>query len=384
MRNFRLPLTIFSLIFFVSPSVMADDEKPFLKPPKVFTQEIGPEYQKETRKFQGIPSLARSPKGRLWAVWYASPTGGEDQNNYVVAVTSGDDGKTWSENSVIIDPDKTGPVRAYDPEIWLDPDGRLWLFWAQAIAHDGTVAGVWAITTDTPDVENPKWSAPRRLTDGVMMCKPTVLSTGEWILPASTWRKTDNSARAVVSTDHGKSWEVRGASHVPQKMRAFDEHMIVERKDGSLWMLIRSNTGTLLESTSTDRGKTWTTAKPSHIAHPSARFFLRRLASGHLLLVKHHDTTKRNKLTAQISKNDGLTWSPGLLLDERSTISYPDGVQAEDGSIYIIYDRNRTTDRQIFMAVFTEDDITNEKPGDTTRLRVLINQVAMPGQGSSN
>ncbi len=369
---------------FITSSTWAAEDKPFLESPKVHTQKIGDEYRKETRKFQGIPSLARSPNGRIWAVWYASPTGGEDQNNYVVAVSSGDDGKSWSENSVVIDPDQTGPVRAYDPELWLDPDGRLWLFWAQAIAHDGTIAGVWAITTENPDGEHPEWSEPRRLTDGVMMCKPTVLSTGEWILPASTWRKTDNSARVVVSTDHGKTWTVRGGCQVPPKMRAFDEHMIVERQDGSLWMLIRSNTGTLLESVSTDRGKTWPIAKPSHIEHPSARFFIRRLASGKLLLVKHHNTKKRNMLTAQLSDDEGQTWSPGLLLDERSTISYPDGVQAEDGQIYMIYDRNRTTDRQIYMAVFTEKDITKQTPGDATRLRVLINQVGNSTQGSSD
>ena len=27
-----------------------------------------------TRSFQGIPSLAITPEGRLWAVWYAGPT----------------------------------------------------------------------------------------------------------------------------------------------------------------------------------------------------------------------------------------------------------------------------------------------------------------------
>jgi hypothetical protein len=108
----------------------AQDDRSFLKPPRVVTAEPGREYQIGSCKFQGIPSLARSPKGRLWAVWYASPSGGEDQNNYVVAVTSGDDGRAWSEAVLAIDPDREGPVRAFDPEIWLDPNGKLWLFYA--------------------------------------------------------------------------------------------------------------------------------------------------------------------------------------------------------------------------------------------------------------
>jgi predicted neuraminidase len=351
------------------------EDRPFLEPPQVITASPGPEYRAESRKFQGIPSLARAPKGRLWAVWYASRSGGEDRNNYVVAATSGDDGRTWNDAALAIDPDGKGPVRAFDPQAWLAPDGRLWLFWAQAVGHDGTVAGVWTITTEDPDSPAPRWSGPRRLTDGVMMGKPLVLSSGEWVLPASTWRKTDHSARAVVSTDNGRRWEVRGGCQIPQAMRAFDEHLFVERKDGSLWLLARSNTGFLLESVSRDRGKTWPVARPGAIRHPSARFFIRRLASGRLLLVKHHKTEGRKRLTALLSEDDGRTWpDDGLVLDERGTVSYPDGVQAEDGRIFIIYDRNRRRDRQILMAVFTEADVDAGRPGERTRLKVPVSR----------
>jgi hypothetical protein len=60
---------------------------------------------------------------------------------------------------------------------------------------------------------------------------------------------------------------------------------------------------------------------------------------------------------AFISKDDGRSWSGGLLLDERSGVSYPDGQQVEDGTIYMIYDYNRITDQQILMASFREDDV---------------------------
>jgi predicted neuraminidase len=138
-------------------------------------------------------------------------------------------------------------------------------------------------------------------------------------------------------------------------------------------MLVRSNTGFLLESVSRDAGATWPTAQPSDIKHPSARFFIRRLASGKLLLVKHHNTDVRERLTALLS-DDGKTWSGGLVLDERGRISYPDGVQAEDGRVFIIYDRNRTTDRQILMAVFTEADVMAGEPDERTRLRIPISE----------
>lgn len=350
------------------------EDQSFLNPPQVISNP-GPEFGVATRRFQGISSMARAPKGRLWATWYGGPGKGEDGTNYVILVTSGDDGKTWSDEALVVDPDGDGPVRAFDPELWVDPTGRLWLFWAQARGHDASVGGVWAITADSPDAAEPTWSAPRRLTDGVMMCKPIVLSSGEWVLPASTWRKTDNSAKMIVSTDEGQTWTERGSVNVPKAVRNYDEHMIVERKDGTLWMLIRTKYG-IGESISKDRGKTWTECAPlESVPHTASRFFIHRLDSGNILLVKHGPITKqtgRSQLSAFVSKDDGASWTGGLMLDDRKGVSYPDGVQGPDGRIYITYDYNRGSDREILMAVFSEADILAGKPSESTRLQETI------------
>jgi hypothetical protein len=151
--------------------------------------------------------------------------------------------------------------------------------------------------------------------------------------------------------------------------------MLIERSDGKLWLLARTKYG-IGESVSSDGGKTWPELSPSKIAHPSARFFIRRLQSGNLLLVKHGPLDKRigrSHLTAYISKDDGETWSGGLLLDERKTVSYPDGQQAADGTIRIIYDFDRTGDRHILMATFREEDIVARKVVSTeAELRQLV------------
>ena len=353
---------------------MAEDS-PILNPPQHVGKPL-PQHAVTNRAFQGIPSLAVSPDGRLWATWYAGKTPGEDQNNYVVLSTSGDDGKTWTE-VLIVDPDGDGPVRAFDPELWLAPDGKLRWEWAQDVGHNGSTGGVWFLTINNPDSAEPQFDQPVRVTDGIMMCKPLVLSTGEWALPASTWRKTDNSARMIVSADNGKTWSLRGGCNVPVKDRQFDEHMFIERKDGSIWLLARTNYG-IGESISVDRGKTWPELKPTEIAHPSARFFIRRLNSGNLLLVKHGPIdrrTGRSHLTAFVSTDDGKTWQGGLLLDERNGVSYPDGQQAADGTIFIIYDFSRTKARHILFASFREEDVAAGKPvSDAVRLQQLISE----------
>ncbi len=352
----------------------------------------GLEYADSARIFQGIPALERAHNGRLWAAWYAGrhDEPGEGPGNYVVLVTSGDDAKTWSEPKVLIDP--LGDVRAYDETLWLDPQGRLWLFWAQSYQWWDGRSGVWCIVTENPGDPTPHWSVPRRLCDGIMMNKPTVLKNGDWLLPVSVWdfpadKRTPEmyrhdledgiGAKVIISRDRGMTFSVLGKTRSPAPNA--DEHMIVERRDGSLWMLIRTNAG-IAESMSTDAGKTWTPAQPSSIPHLVSRFFIRRLNSGRLLLVKHvpppDKANIRMNLTAFLSDDDGRTWKGGLMLDDRAGVSYPDGVQDKNGMIRIIYDYMRDKDKMILMAEFSEKDVLAGKPSNTTRLRILVNQAS--------
>jgi predicted neuraminidase len=345
----------------------------------------GPQYADGARRFQGIPGIERTANGRLWAVWYS---GGESEgpDNYVLLVTSGDDGHSWSRPKLVVDP--PGAVRAFDPCLWHDPDGRLWLFWAQGYSWWDGRAGVWCIVTDEPDADEPAWSPPRRLCHGIAMNKPTVLSTGEWLLPAAVWihkprvgdprhahdLADEVGANAVCSTDHGATWTRLGGAQVPD--RVFDEHMFVERRDGTLWALVRTSYG-IGESSSRDRGRTWGPGRPSGIPHVNSRFFIRRLTSGRLLLVTHDppDRRTRSHLVARLSEDDGHTWAGGLMLDEREGVSYPDAVQAPDGALYVIYDHSRTGAKQILMATFTEDDVLAARPiSPQARLRVPVNQ----------
>ena len=137
--------------------------------------------------------------------------------------------------------------------------------------------------------------------------------------------------------------------------------MIVEKQDGRLWLLARTNYG-IGESFSEDQGKTWPELTPSPIAHTSARFFIRRLQSGALLLVKHGpiaEKTGRSHLTAFLSEDDGATWPHSLLLDEREGVSYPDGFSAVSPYIIHDFDRAGTANPD---SVFTEETSAPARP----------------------
>jgi hypothetical protein len=370
---FRSVPLISVLLFPMTSALVAHADDPSRIPPTV-NFSPGPEYADDVRMFQGIPSLERSPQGRLWAAWYGGGVT-EDCHNYILVATSDDDGVSFSPVKFVIDPDREGPVRAFDPCPWVDPTGRLWIFWAQRSEGGGDPVTM-AITTGNPDVEEPTWSPARMIHDGIMMCKPSITREGVWLLPTAIWKR-DASCRIVASSDQGETWTLRGTASVPDpKDRNCDEPMLIQRNDGSLWLLVRTNYG-IGESVSQDGGRTFTPVAPSNIPHPAARFFIRRLDSGSLLLVKHgplDERTGRSLLTAFVSDDDGATWQGGLMLDERNGVSYPDGTQGDDGRIYIIYDWNRVSEKHILMATFTEEDVRAGEPvSDACHLRQLVN-----------
>lgn len=198
----------------------------------------------------------------------------------------------------------------------------------------------------------PVWSKPRRIANGIMMNKPTVLSTGEWLLPCAVWAcqnseliKIDEErfSNLYISEDNGLSFELHIGPDISD--RSFDEHMVVERKDKSIWLLVRKHHG-IGESLSYDMGKTWENAAGTNLEGPDSRFFIRRLASGNLLLVNHHNFKGRNNLTAAISEDDGIT-------------------------------RERYEDREILIAVFTEEDVLAGKGASgLVRMQVLISKAS--------
>src|SRR5262249_24937097 len=91
------------------------------------------------------------------------------------------------------------------------------------------------------------------------------------------------------------------------------EPVVVERKDGQVWMLIRSQQGRFYESLSRD-GAEWSPPQPTSIISSDSPAGLVRMEDGRIVMLWNNCQRcpyaygARNVLHAAISADDGRTW----------------------------------------------------------------------------
>lgn len=320
--------------------------------------QVAEKYQKENRQFAAIPSVEVTGD-RIWAAWMSGGDEEPHEDNYITVAFSDDGGQTWTEPHIIVDPDSAA-ARSYNPVLWHDPDGRLWLFWGES--------GLWCSYTQTPEADPSqiRWSAAQRLNGSIVFNKPIAIVNGEgqeeWLMCTQNYQSTMETL-VYSSLDRGETWELKGSviSYLNAKMH--HEPMMVQKNDGTLWMLSRvenGEAGGIEQTFSSDDGESWSTyeydlAYP--LRGPGSRFNIYKLASGNIVLVNHDSTQSREKIAIWMSEDDGETFPYKLMLDSRDNISYPDIAQDEDGTIYVVYDVGRSVEQEIRMARFTEEDI---------------------------
>jgi sialidase-1 len=126
------------------------------------------------------------------------------------------------------------------------------------------------------------------------------------------------------------------------------EPSIVERRDGSLLMLLRTQLGYLYRSESFDGGDTWTPARSTGVVGSESPVNVKRIPStGDLLMIWSHCNDPklshggRNPLTAAISRDDGDTWEHirNLEDDASRTFSYP-SIAFRGGEVLVTYYRS--------------------------------------------
>ena len=345
------------------------------------------------RMWQGVPGIERTRAGRTFITFYSGGVS-EQEGNFAVVLKS--DGDTDFGEPVAA-AFKAGIFRCFDSTLWIDPLGRLWFIWSVAPGEE-----VFAAICKDPDADTLVWEREFYIGRGVMLNKPTVLSSGEWLFPIALWNfnirpwqrlkyiKVGEVARSNVykSVDCGKTFTLLGGSELVG--RNFDEHSIVELSDGTLMMTVRCDFGTG-KCYSYDRGKSWTRGENAGFGAAVTRIHIRKLRSGRLLRISHEGAGRTN-LTAYLSEDDGKSYPYKLLLDDRKSVSYPDATESEDGYIYIVYDRERGNNmgsleksyacaREILTAKISEEDIISGELCSGGFLRNVVSKLGHLADG---
>lgn len=277
------------------------------------------------------------------------------------ALLSLDEGRTWSAAPLFTDPDRytvsnerallrtregvivgafMNLVERRSPEGWRW--GETGVDWREFVLPTYTLR-----STDGGKT----WEAPVKLSDPWCGCVHSMIQlrsgrlvlAGQEIIPE--WR---HATVMFVSDDLGKTWQ-RG-SVLDYGVGAHDhagsiEGSLLERSDGSVLLLLRTESGFLWEATSRD-GLEWEglqqTAVPSVTCCPQ----LARLSDGRAALLwnappRHapQNGTSRAELSLAFSEDDGKTWSDPVIVAANyaggGRVSYPYLFEPRPGELWI-------------------------------------------------
>jgi hypothetical protein len=165
----------------------------------------------------------------------------------------------------------------------------------------------------------------------------------------------------AYSDDHGRTWKLGPqridgpepiaeflALHGKRFRKGFWEASVVEREDGSLYMIGRTYGGWLYSSESLDQGLTWSQPSPTSLMSSAAPGRIQRIPGTRDILVvwnsccldpKHPLLGQRLVLSSAISNDNGLTWkwkrdiesvSPG------TRVEYP-SIEIDEDKVFLTY-----------------------------------------------
>ena len=347
--------------------------------------ELKTKYDPATRQWQGIPGIETvtvNGKTRLWATWFTGKDKEPRAGNFAVYVFS-DDGVTWTEAVTVDFASDITDSRVFDPSLFNDGEGNIWLMWNQTNYNDDEIS-IWyaKVTNPTAALSELRIEEPVRIGHGLKMNKPTKLKSGEWLYTAHDFNDI-GFTKVYSSLDKGKTWNYKGKATVYSATFA-NETALAEGKDEQgkdaliMWNRCATNYNVAV-SYSYDAGATWTEAREWKLSGPSSRINARTLDSGNVLYIHHYNTLNREKLCVSLSSDGGVTFTHRLIVDNHIGVSYPDIAVADNGDIYVVWDRNRNGAGEILYTKLTEQQLLAAGDGDimdATRIQMISHRQA--------
>ena len=281
-----------------------------------------------------IPALLRTPN-YLLAFAEGRLTGGGDSGEIdLVLKRSTDDGKTWSDLSVVAH--QKGYTCGNPAPVWDRETKELILLITKnrADAHEGKILtggrppshglGHPAAKTRAPRGPSRKTSVPLPARTLALVrygsCHGIQLQSGRLVIPANYSTSPDRAdwfSHVLYSDDHGKTWAIGGIHQTHT-----NESTVAELADGRVYQNMRSYRGENRRrvSYSSDGGLTWTDdATDQALIEPVCQASVLTFApegaeSRSHLIFSNPASTKRVQMTLRLSTDGGATWPrPGAL-----------------------------------------------------------------------
>ena len=277
------------------------------------------------------------------------------------ALRSTDEGLTWTSSPLFSDPGKFSVSN--ERALFRTREGVIisaWMNGAERKQPEGWHWGEKSVswkefvlpTYSARSIDDGKtWQAPVKLSEPwcgcihsmIQMTSGRIVLVGQEIIPQ--WR---HATVMFVSDDLGQSWQ-RG-DVLDYGVGAHDhagsiEGSVVERKDGSLHLLLRTESGFLWESTSKD-GLKWEGLRQSKIPSVTCCPQMARLADGRIALLwnappRHlpANGTSRAELSLAFSDDEAGSWSPPVIVAANfgpgGRVSYPYLYERRPGELWI-------------------------------------------------